>query len=94
MQSSFGINEIQNLQNHLIFQHTIGGFADNSIQKGDLLTINHSVSKSPYQLRRNQWYTDFSLYAYRNSGYPTPTLSLPVALKRYHSIRGLRREPC
>ena len=94
MQTSFGINEIQNLQNPLMFQHTKRGFADNGIQKGDLLTINHSVSKSPYLLRRNQWYTDFSLYAYRDSGYPIPTRLLPVALKRYHSIHGLRREPC
>ncbi len=29
MQSSFGINEIQNLQNPLTFQHTKRGFADN-----------------------------------------------------------------
>ena len=26
--------------------------------------------------------------------FPTPTLLLKVALKRYHSIRGLRHAPC
>lgn len=31
MQTSFGINEIQNLQTLLMFQHTIGGFADRMI---------------------------------------------------------------